>query len=192
MAVQPLIADEQITTLAPRCQRGEPEALEALYDLYADRLYRYLLARTGEPDAAADLTTETFLRVLRSIGGFQLNRARPAASFSAWLYRIAGNLATDHLRSRRRTPTVELTDVLTPSPNLAPSRVAEERETLQALAQALTALSEDQRRVIVGKFGDELSNAELAAALGKTEGAVKALQHRALRTLGRLLGRGEG
>ena len=92
MAMHPPITDEQILSLVPRCQRGEAAALEQLYDLYADRLYRYLLTRTRDGEIAADLTTEVFVRVLQRIGGFRLNRARPAASTSAWLYRIAANL----------------------------------------------------------------------------------------------------
>ncbi len=89
--MQPAITDEQILSLLPRCQAGEEPRVEALYDLYADRLYRYLLARVGDRDAAADLTTELFLRVIRVYGRVPAESAtRPAASFSAWLYRIAG------------------------------------------------------------------------------------------------------
>jgi len=183
-----VLSDEQITALLPRCQSGEAAAVEALYDLYADRLYRYLLARTGNADVAADLTTELFVRVIKHIGGFRLNRQRPAASFSAWLYRIAANLVTDQHRARQRLPQVSLEDDWPmPAHETDPQRVIESRETLVRLSQALSALSEDQRLVIIGKFGEEMSNAEIAATLGKTEGAVKSLQHRALRALGRLL-----
>jgi len=183
------ITDEQIESLVPRCQRGEAAAVEALYDLYADALYRYLLARVGDRDAAADLTTELFVRVIRHVGGFRLNTARPAASFSAWLYRIAANLAADHGRARQRLPQVAL-DVQLPLAGRLPDpqEVVEQRETAGRLAQAMAQLSEDQRRVLLGKFGEEMSNAEVAAWLGKTEGAVKSLQHRALRALGRILG----
>ncbi len=182
------ITDEQITSLVPRCQRGETAAVEALYDLYADALYRYLLVRVGDRDAAADLTTELFVRVIRHVGGFRLNQGRPAASFSAWLYRIAANLAADQGRANRRMPQVELNDDLPLAARLPdPQDVVEQRETLAWLSQAMGQLSEDQRLVLHGKFGEELSNAEIAARLGKTEGAVKSLQHRALRALGRLL-----
>ena len=188
-AMHPKIGDEQITALLPRCQSGEAAAVEALYDLYADRLYRYLLARTGNSDVAADLTTELFVRVIKYVGGFRLNRHRPAASFSAWLYRIAANLVTDQRRAQRRLPQVSLEDEWPmPAHNPDPHHVVERQETLVRLSQALSALSEDQRLVIVGKFGEEMSNAEIAATLGKSEGAVKSLQHRALRALGRLLG----
>ena len=192
MAMEPAIVDEQITSLLPGCQRGETAAVEALYDLYADRLYRYMLARVGEPDVAADLTTEIFVRVIKHVQGFRLNQRRPAASFSAWLYRIAANLVTDHHRQRQRISEVSLSPEL-PLASRDPSlqRLAEQRETLAGLAKAMASLSEDQRLVILGKFGEEMSNAEVANWLGKTEGAVKSLQHRALQALGKLLGAGE-
>ncbi len=194
MAMQAAISDEQITALIPRCQCGEAAAVETLYDLYADRLYRYLLARTGDPDEAADLTTELFIRVIKNVAGFRLNMARPAASFSAWIYRIAGNLAADHHRNRRRRPAdASLED--DPAMMVTyddPECAAEQRESLAELAQAMDRLGEEQRLVVIGKFGEEMSNLEIANLLGKTEGAVKSLQHRALRTLGRLLTAGEG
>ena len=187
--MEPAIADEQIISLLPGCQRGETAAVEALYDLYADRLYRYMLARVGEPDVAADLTTELFVRVIKHIAGFRLNQRRPAASFSAWLYRIAANLVTDHHRQRRRVSEVSLSPELPlASKDPTPHRLAEQREAVAGLANAMAALSEDQRLVILGKFGEEMSNAEIAHWLGKTEGAVKSLQHRALQALGKFLG----
>ena len=190
--MDPAVADEQIITLWPGCQRGEPAAIEAVYDLYADRLYRYLLARVGDPDTAADLTTELFIRVIKHIRGFRLNSRRPAASFSAWIYRIAANLVTDHHRGRGKHGAVSLEEtVQLPGRELSPHGHAEHREKLAGLSRALEAFGEEQRLVILGKFGEGMSNLEVARWLGKTEGAVKSLQHRALQTLGKLLGAGE-
>jgi RNA polymerase sigma-70 factor (ECF subfamily) len=112
MAMQSPITDEQVTALVSRCQQGEASATEALYDLYADRLYRYLRARIGDADLAADLTTDVFVRMIGHIGGFRLNRDRPAASFSAWLYRIAANLAADQHRRRQRIEQVSFDEDL--------------------------------------------------------------------------------
>jgi RNA polymerase sigma-70 factor, ECF subfamily len=188
MAMQAAISDEQILSLIPGCQRGDASATEALYELYADRLYRYLLARTGDPDAAADLTTELFLRVMKHVGRFRLNQQRPAASFSAWLYRIAGNLATDYHRARRLRAEAGLDGQATIAAHSpGPDWVAEQREAFARLAQAIEGLAEDQRLVVLGKFGEQMSNLEIANMLGKSVGAIKSLQHRALRTLGRLL-----
>ena len=186
--IQPAITNEQIISLIPDCQRGDAAAMEALYDLYADRLYRYLLARVGNADIAADLTTELFLRVIKHIPRFRLNPDRPASSFSAWLYRIAANLVTDHHRAANRLQQVALESeapLLADTPD--PYQRSERQERVARLAQALTELSEDQRLVILGKFGEGMSNAEVAEWLGKTEGAIKSLQHRALRALGRIL-----
>ncbi len=190
--MQPAITDEQITSLLPGCQAGDVVAVETLYELYADRLYRYILARVGDADVAADLTTELFLRVIKHIESFRLNRHRPAASFSAWLYRIAANLITDHHRQRKRWAATDLDDnVRLPTRELGPHGAAERSEAIAQLARAMDVLSEDQRLVLLGKFGEEMSNAQIAQLLGKTEGAVKSLQHRALQALGRLLGAGE-
>lgn len=189
MAMHAPITDEQISTVVKACQRGEAAAIERLYDLYADRLYRYLLARVGDPDTAADLTTDLFLSVIEHIGGFRLNPDHPAASFSAWLYRIAANLAAGHHRNQRSRGWVSLDDDRNqPDADPGPSHLAEEREALERLAEAMNELSEEQRLVITGRFIETMSSAEVAAWLGKTEGAIKALQHRALRTLARLLG----
>ncbi len=191
--MQTPITDDQVISLIPRCQRGDQVAVETLYMLYSDRIYRYLLARVGDPEQAADLTTEAFVRVIEHLSGFRLNRQRPAASFSAWLYRIAANLAADHHRRRRHPEQVSLEVALPLSgSDPGPDTVIEHQESVRRLAQALQALSEDQRLVIIGKFVEGMSNSEVAAWLGKTEGAIKSLQHRALQTLGRLLRAGGG
>jgi RNA polymerase sigma-70 factor (ECF subfamily) len=189
MAMHAPISDEQINTVVKACQRGETAAIERLYDLYADRLYRYLLARVGDPDDAADLTTDLFLSVIEHIQGFRLNPDHPAATFSAWLYRIAANLAAGYHRSRRKRDWVNLDDHLDhPAADPTPGHLVVEREEVERLAQAMNELSEEQRLVITGRFIETMSNAEVAAWMGKTEGAIKALQHRALQTLARLLG----
>lgn len=188
--MQPIITDDLATTLVTGCQRGEPGALERLYDLYADRLYRYLLLRVGDADTAADLTTELFLRVIKSIGAFRLNRERPAATVSAWLYRIAANLAAQHHRTQRRTSWLGLEDeLISAAREPGPQALAEQNEELAELTRAMAGLNEEQRLVIAGKFVETMSNAEIAALLGKTEGAVKSMQHRALRSLARLMRR---
>jgi RNA polymerase sigma-70 factor, ECF subfamily len=183
------IDDTQVLTLIPACQRGDAGAMEGLYDLYADRIYHYVLARTGDVSAAEDLTAEVFLRVIQHVQRFKLDKTRPSSSVSAWLYRIAANLVTDHHRLRQRRPTVSIEDdalLISTAPD--PSQQAERRDVLDRLSRALEKLTEDQRLVVVCKFGESMSNAQAAAWLGKTEGAIEALQHRALRTLCRLLG----
>jgi RNA polymerase sigma-70 factor (ECF subfamily) len=182
------ITDTQVIALIPACQRGDSGAVERLYDLYADRIYHYVLARTGETQAAEDLTAEVFLRVIQHVHHFKLDTARPSSSVSAWLYRIAANLVADHHRSRQRRPLVSIEeDAPFVSDSLDPCQQVERHEALARLSGALEKLTEDQRLVVIGKFGEGMSNAQVAVLLGKTEGAVEALQHRALRTLCQLL-----
>jgi RNA polymerase sigma-70 factor, ECF subfamily len=187
------IDDAQVLSVMPACQRGDAGAVARLYDLYADRIYRYVLARTGDPHAAEDLTADLFLRVVQHVQRFKLDATRPASSVSAWLYRIAGNLVADYHRSRRRRPVISIEEdasFVFEGPD--PGQQAERREVLARLSGALEQLTEDQRLVVTAKFGEGMSNAQAAAWLGKTEGAVEALQHRALRTLCRLLGTKHG
>ncbi len=185
--MQPAINDEQITSLLPGCQRGESAAVEALYDLYADRLYRYIYARVGDPEIAADLTTELFVRVIRHIAGFRINHRRPAASFSAWIYRIAANLVNDHYRQARRVPEMSSRGAATASPAM-PARIARRNNgVVPAAGRAIETLSEEQRLVILAKFGEDEQRRGGGLA-GQVEGAVKSLQHRALQALSRLRG----
>ncbi len=191
MVTQPAITDAQIAELLPGCQRGDMAALEWLYRLYADRLYRYMVARVGNPELAADLAGETFLRVVVHLPQFQASPDCLAAALSGWIYRIAANLVADQRRRAGSDPIQASLDEEygRPAPGTDPLRLAEQSETAARLAAALEQLTEEQRLVVIGKFGDGMSNQEIAALLGKSEGAVKALQHRALRTLGQLLRR---
>jgi len=151
------------------------------------------LARTGDPHAAEDLTADVFLRVVQHVQRFKLDASRPASSVSAWLYRIAANLVADYHRARQRRPLVSI-DEEAPFAfeALDPCQQAERREALERLSGGLEQLTDDQRLVVICKFGEGMSNAQAAAWLGKTEGAIEALQHRALRTLCRLLGTRHG
>ena len=183
------IDDTQVLSIIPACQEGEAGAVARLYDLYADRMYHYILARTGDSGTAEDLTGEVFLRVVKHVHRFKLDASRPASSVSAWLYRIAANLVADHHRSRRRRPQVDLDeDVSMSLQSPDPCEEVEHQEALRRISGALEHLTEEQRLVVISKFGEGLSNAQTAAWLGKTEGAIEGLQHRALRTLSRILG----
>jgi RNA polymerase sigma-70 factor, ECF subfamily len=160
-------------------QNGDREALEALYLLHFDRIYSYLHLSVGNRHDAEDLTTQTFLKMLEAIGRFRWQ----AAPFSAWLFRIAHNLAMDHFRaSRRWQPEEEV-----PEPEGATESSAEEAalESIgrRSMLELIEDLSPEQKRVLTLKFVFNFSNGEAAAILGKTEGAVKSLQHRALVSL---------
>jgi RNA polymerase sigma-70 factor (ECF subfamily) len=169
----------RVRGLVDRAQRGDRSALEELYLLHFDRIYSYLHLSVGSRHDAEDLTTQTFVKMLEAIGRFQWR----AVPFSAWLFRIAHNLAMDHFRaSRRWQPEEELPDAVQGEESSA------EEQALVSLGQTsmlelIERLSPEQRQVLTLKFVFRFSNGEAAAILGKSEGAVKSLQHRALASL---------
>ena len=176
----------RIRGLVERAQRGDREALEELYLTHFDRIYSYLHLSVGSRHDAEDLTTQTFVKMLESIGRFRWQ----SVPFSAWLFRIAHNLAIDHFRSRRRWHLEEEP----PEPARAEESSAED-QALAAIGDAsllelVAGLSGEQRQVLTLKFVFRFSNGEAAAILGKTEGAVKSLQHRALSSLQKHVSRG--
>jgi RNA polymerase sigma-70 factor, ECF subfamily len=169
----------EVRKLVARAQGGEREALEELYLMHFDRIYSYLHMTVGNRHDAEDLTTQTFLRMLESIGKFQFQ----SAPFSAWLFRIAHNLSMDHFRANRRwQPEEEVPE----SPGT--EEISAEDEAFQAIGrrsmlELIDDLSQEQQQVLTLKFVFSFSNGEVATILGKTEGAVKSLQHRALVSL---------
>ncbi len=165
--------------LVARGQEGDRQALEELYLLHFDRIYSYLHMSVGNRHDAEDLTTQTFLKMLESIGRFRWQ----SAPFSAWLFRIAHNLAMDHFRASRRWQPEE--DVPEPHGSEEPSAETAALHEIgrQSMLELIDTLSEEQQQVLTLKFVFNFSNAEVATILGKTEGAIKSLQHRALVSL---------
>jgi RNA polymerase sigma-70 factor, ECF subfamily len=172
-----------VRRLVRRAQEGDRQALEELYLMHFDRIYSYLQMSVGNRHDAEDLTNQTFVKMLESIDRFEWRKV----PISAWLFRIAHNLAMDHFRARRRWQPEEEP----PEPPGAEARSAEE-EALQSIGrqsmlEMIEGLSRDQQQVLTLKFVFNFSNAEVATILGKTEGAIKSLQHRALGSLQRQL-----
>ena len=169
----------RVRALVERAQRGDREALEELYLIHFDRIYSYLHVSVGNRHDAEDLTTQTFLRMLEAIGKFRWR----SAPFSAWLFRIAHNLAIDHFRARRRWQPEE--NVPEPDADEATSAETGALEAIgrRSLLELIDDLSPEQQQVLTLKFVFDFSNAETATILGKTDGAVKSLQHRALVSL---------
>ena len=170
---------DHIRRLVERGQQGDRDALEELYLIHFDRIYSYLHMSVGNRHDAEDLTTQTFLKMLESIGKFRFR----AAPFSAWLFRIAHNLAMDHFRAARRWQPEE--DVPEPigSEELSAEDEAMHSIGRQSMLELIDELSPEQRQVLTLKFVFNFGNSEVATILGKTEGAVKSLQHRALVSL---------
>jgi RNA polymerase sigma-70 factor (ECF subfamily) len=170
---------DNVRRLVERAQQGDRAALEELYLIHFDRIYSYLHMSVGNKHDAEDLTTQTFLKMLESIKRFRWQ----SAPFSAWLFRIAHNLAMDHFRARRRwQPEAEVPE---PPGSEEPSAELEAMQTIgrQSMMELIDKLSPEQQQVLTLKFVFNFPNADVATILEKTEGAIKSLQHRALASL---------
>lgn len=177
-------AAEEPWDLVRAAQGGDTDAFGALYDRYVDVVYRYVLFRVGDRTLAEDVTSETFLRALRSIGSISYQ----GRDVGAWFVTIARNIVFDHVKSSRyrlEVTTAELADnrEVTDGPEQEVLTDATNAELLRCVAQ----LGDDQRECITLRFIQGLSVAETAARMGRNEGAIKALQHRAVRRLAQLL-----
>jgi RNA polymerase sigma-70 factor, ECF subfamily len=165
--------------LVEYAQQGDREALEALYLLHFDRIYSYLHMSVGNRHDAEDLTTQTFLKMLEAIGRFRWR----SAPFSAWLFRIAHNLAMDHFRASKRWQPEEEVPEPEGSEESSAEDAALESIGRRSMLELIETLSHEQQQVLTLKFVFNFSNGEAATILGKSEGAVKSLQHRALASL---------
>ena len=161
----------------------DPNAFGELYDRFVERVYRYLYFRTGSQQEAEDLTEQVFLKAWEAIGRYRW-QGRP---FLAWLYRLAHNAHIDHVRTRK--PTTSLNNDERPLELASSAAAVELARALDAelLARALAQLTAEQQQVIVMKFIDGVDNEQIAQSMGKREGAIRALQMRALMSLRRVL-----
>jgi RNA polymerase sigma-70 factor (ECF subfamily) len=174
--------------LVERAQAGDAEAFGLLYDRYFDTVFRFVYFRVGNRQLAEDLTADTFLRALKRIGSFTWQ----GRDLGAWLVTIARNLVADHFKSGRYRLEVTTGDVLDAEraesgPEGSPESAVVDHVTNVALLKAVKQLNPEQQECIVLRFLQGFSVAETAQAMGKNEGAIKALQYRAVRTLARLL-----
>ncbi|MBN1667723.1 MAG: sigma-70 family RNA polymerase sigma factor [Anaerolineales bacterium] len=174
-----MLPDKRILKLA---RELDPHALAGIYDRYSPALYRYAMRQLGDPMQAEDCVAETFSRFLQALhkgGG-------PNDHLQAYLYRIAHNWITDHYRSQ--TPVVEnIEQDLLPAEDHNTQQAGEQNIIQDHVRKALHQLTPDQRQVIMLKYLEGWSNQEVARILDKPVGAVKALQHRAINALQRIL-----
>ncbi len=177
------MSEEQLLELASSFDEG---ALGELYDRYESKIYSYIYRRTGAPALAEDLTAQVFLKMLEAINSDKGWRS----SFSGWLYRIAHNLVIDYYRKRDRRQHVSIDDapVLTAS-SYDPVEAAESTLDAERLRAAIRRLTDEQAAVVSLRFLEGYSISEVAEMMDKTEGAIKALQYRAVATLRDLLER---
>lgn len=179
-----LLKDYTEEELLARAVDYDEAALSELYDRYEMKIYNYIYRRTSDPVLSEDLTSQVFMKMLEAI---QSERAWHS-SFSGWLYRIAHNLVIDHYRARDRQKQVSIDDMPhMHDPGTGPMRAAEIALEAEALRSAMRRLTDEQAQVISLRFLEGYSFSEIAEMMDKTEGAVKALQHRAVATLRQLL-----
>jgi RNA polymerase sigma-70 factor, ECF subfamily len=187
----PSDAAAEVFALVERAQQGDAEAFGLIYDRYFDTVFRFIYFRVGNRPLAEDLTSDTFLRALKRIGSFTWQ----GRDLGAWLVTIARNLVADHFKSGRYRLEVTTGDVLDADqaergPEGSPELAVIDHITNVDLLSAVKKLNHEQQECIVLRFLQGFSVAETAQTMGKNEGAIKALQYRAVRTLNRLLSDG--
>lgn len=168
--------------LIQRAQHGDEKAISELYRRHVDVVYRYIWARVRDETIAEDLTAQVFLKTLEGLPTYQ-DTGKP---FLAWLYRIAYARTVDHWRQQERRVEVPLDEAL-PAGEPRPGTLLEVEDDWMMAIDLLAQLTDDQQAVLMLRFIGEMSLARVAETLGKTLGATKAIQHRALASLARML-----
>ncbi len=169
-------------SLVRRAKQRDQEAFAQLYEEYFDKIYRYVVLRIGDRMEAEDITQQVFLNAIKAMSSFRW-RGIP---FSAWLFRIAHNQVVDYLRRKAKRAAAPLDESLVAS-DYDPQLIAGQRLDIERLHSATGKLTPAQREVISLRFAGELSIAQVAKIMGKSEGAVKALQHGAIVALRKTL-----
>ena len=177
--------EKRESQLAARARKGDPEAFGDLYELYLDEVYRYVFYRINHEQDAEDLTEQVFLKAWASLPGY-----RGEAPFKSWIYRIAHNMVVDHYRARKAEPPLP-EKALPVEGNNQPQDDVLAQETAQLLAEAISRQSTLHQDVLVLRFVNGLSTEETARILNRNAGAIRVLQHRALKSLKAYLLAGE-
>lgn len=174
-------------SLIRRAQEHDQVALTQLYEENFDKIYRYVVLKIGDRAEAEDMTQQVFLNALKSISSYKYK----GMPFSSWLFRIAHNQVVDYYRKKKRSATVPLDDTLISGYD-NPGQEAERKMEIEQMTRATRQLTRAQQEVISLRFAGELSIAEVARVMGKSEGAVKALQHAAITSLRKIMSVGMG
>ncbi len=170
------LADSEERLLVERA-KGDAQAFGVLYERYVDRIYNYVFYRVGDTHEAQDLTARVFYRALAHIDDYR----QRGAPFAAWLYRIAHNLVANWHRDKSRRRDVRLDDFVTIAEKSdGPDRLVERDEETRVLLKAVRRLPDERQELLILKFVEGLSNAQIGRLMGRSEGAVKSLYHRTL------------
>jgi len=161
---------------------GDHDAFARLYDGYVERVYRYIYFRVEDDLTAEDLTSQVFLKAWENLGRYQ-----PGGLFLAWLYTIARNTVIDHYRTRKQMVPLEEVSSLAVEKDGLEKRM-EIQYDIEGLRTGLQQLTDDQQQVLILRFIVQMSTKEIARMMGKREGAIRALQMRALQALAKCMG----
>jgi len=177
---------EDVDLLVKNAVAGEAEVFGRLYDMYVKQVYRHIFYRVGIVEDAEDLTQQVFMNAWKAIGRYK----QTSSPFLAWLMRISHNLVIDFHRSKKDTVYLD-TELATEHPDSSPERVTEMNFDQQQLRKAILQLPSEQQQVITMSFIDGFTYAEIASSLGKSEGAIRVIQHRALKKMRLIIGEGK-
>lgn len=172
----------EIEKLVDKAIGGDGDAFGRLYDMHVNRVYRHIYYRVSSNADAEDLTQQVFIKAWQAIGRYK----KTASPFLAWLIRISHNLVVDFYRSRKSETYIDF-DVIATKPETDPEHIVEAEFNQQYMRQAINQLQGDQQQVILMRFIEDFSFPEIAAALGKSEGAIRVIQHRGLAKLKTIL-----
>lgn len=171
------MTEEQLKDTFKRAQRGDEEAFGLIYDHFAAKIFKFIYYRVGHTQVAEDLLADTFVK-----GWQKLSQLNSPSALSAWLYQIAKNNIIDYYRIKKDSIDLsEVENLLEDETNVVDDTnlTIEQKKILELLEE----LPEEQRQVIKYKFFEELENEEIAYIMGKTEGAIRVIQHRAISKL---------
>ncbi|MEO8065626.1 MAG: RNA polymerase sigma factor [Candidatus Doudnabacteria bacterium] len=175
------MSDAELKNHLQNAQNGDREAFGAIYEHFADKIYRFIYFRVGHREVAEDVLSDTFVKSWQKI-----NQVNSPTALSAWLYQIAKNNIIDYYRLKKETVALEVVeDILEDAVN--PIDSANLGIQQNRILNVLSQLSVDQREVVKYRFFEDLSNEEIAYIMGKTEGAIRVIQHRAILRLKELL-----
>ena len=175
--------DNKVEGLLLRAKGGDKQAISNLYDLHYQAVYNYIYYRVDDQPTAEDLTAEVFIRMIHKLPGY-VQRGRPLL---AWLYTIARNLVVDHHRDLNKGEHLPIKDDLLEDRDPDPFLQVQRKQTQDCFKKALDQLPEAQRSILIYRFVEEFPTPEILELMGKSDRAIRSLQHRALRSLERAL-----
>ena len=168
--------------LVRQAQSGDAESFARLYDGYVERVYRYVFFRVSDDEMAEDITSQVFLKAWENLDRYRFS----SSPFLAWLYTIARNQVIDHYRPRKQTVSIDEV-VSLPANDDAVVEQVQFRFDIQAMRDGLQFLTEEQQQVLILRFIAGLETSEISRQMGKAEGAIRALQMRALQALSKYM-----